>query len=569
MKKKLLTLIFTLVLLIGLVAAVGINASAATCPISGATGTGTEADPVIVDNVVELEKALEYNGTLYIVAKNFATSNITSSVSLPYIEISSKKVLYLKQDFEIKQGDGAKGSLFSVKNGGDLTIIADDVQKIKYTNTVLELAGSTAKATLKGKLRLETTTDDGTLNSYALVAHQGKVLIDGENLRISSASLQNGAAVLKNGQIKGKVALKGKAFNLYRGSVGFLNDNDTAFTEVPDFGTAGVVREDLRAACIGGFNEQNPALETDSYTTGIKLTAAKEKFFLGISKKYSFKTANNTAWAEDFVYTPTGTIQVTDSAGNVIYSKTDSDSGTFDENVSLSIDLKDVIKTAGEYQIKETLKLTRDGKLVTQHVNVYPIEVVEFNAFLGQSPAMPSGKTEHDLGAVSKTSYPITFYSHSLTAAMKDEGYTSNAILKIYNENDSYIYGYKAYCNRGTDKVNYDLNNLAAGKYKIVETVKLTDKDGKKVKEATNIFYIDWTPLGAIKTVNVSAKWSGTPADATSTTKGIKVTDTKWDKWNATKELWETATNITEGYQYRCMVELTPESGYELDPAIP
>ncbi|MBE6786224.1 MAG: hypothetical protein E7538_08355 [Ruminococcaceae bacterium] len=562
MKKKLLTLTFTLVLLIGLVAAMGMNASAATCPIEGATGTGTEADPVVVDNTTELQKALEYNGTLYIDAK-FSTSSSYMDIELPFAEISSKKVLNFKNNIEIKYTGSSKGSLFSVKNGGDLTIIADDTRKVKFNYTILELAGSTAKATLKGDLNFETTTNDGTGN-FALVAHQGRVLLDGRYLKISSASLQNGAAVLKNGQIKGKVALKGKAFNLYRGSVGFLNDKDTAFTEVPDFGTAGVVREDLRAACIGGFNEQNPALETDSYTTGIKLTAGKEKFFLGISKKYSFKTANNTAWAEDFVYTPTGTIQVTDSAGNVIYSKTDSDSGTFDENVSLSIDLKDVIKTAGEYQIKETIKLTRDGKGVTQHVNVYPIEVVEFNAFLGQSPAMPSGKTEYDLGAVSKTSYPITFYSHSLTAAMKDEGYTSNAILKIYNENDSYIYGYKAYCNRGTDKVNYDLNNLAAGKYKIVETVQLTDKDGKKVKEATNIFYIDWTPLGAIKTVNVSAKWSGAPAAATSSTKGVKVTYTKWEKWNATISQWETATNITEGNQYRCMIELTPESGYEL-----
>ena len=562
MKKKLLTLVFTLVLLIGLVAVMGMNASAATCPIDGATGTGTEADPVVVDNTLELQKALEYNGTLYIDAK-FSTSSSYMDIELPFAEISSKKVLNFKNNIEIKYAGSSKGSLFSVKNGGDLTIIADDTRKVKFNYTILELAGSTAKATLKGDLNFETTTNDGTGN-FALVAHQGRVLLDGRYLKISSASLQNGAAVLKNGQIKGKVALKGKAFNLYRGSVGFLNDNDTAFTEVPDFGTAGVVREDLRAACIGGFNEQNPALETDSYTTGIKLTAGKEKFFLGISKKYSFKTANNTAWAEEFVYTPTGTIQVTDSAGNVIYSKTDSDSGTFDENVSLSIDLKDVIKTAGEYQIKETLKLTRDGKLVTQHVNVYPIEVVEFNAFLGQSPAMPSGKTEYDLGAVSKTSYPITFYSHSLTAAMKGEGYTSNAKLMIYDENDRYIYGYKAYCNNGTDKVNYDLNKLAAGKYKIVETVELYNKDKEKVKSATNSFTINWTPLGAIKTVNVSAKWSGVPAAATSSTKGVKVTYTKWEKWNATISQWETATNITEGNQYRCMIELTPESGYEL-----
>ena len=567
MKKKLLTLTFTLILLIGLVAAMGMNASAATCPIDGATGAGTEADPIIVDNLLELEKALEYNGTLYVVAKNFATSNITSSGSLPYIEISSKKVLYLKQDLEIKQIDGAKGSLFSVKDGADFTMIADGRRKIKYTYTVLELAGPTAKATLKGELIIETTTDDGSQSSYALVAHQGNILIDGgstsdSTLKISSASLKNNAAVFKNGTVKGKIALSGTAFKLYQGSVGFFNDKDQDFLACPNFGTTGVIREDLRVACIGGFNEQSPALEGSNAT----LTAAEEKAFLGMSRKYTFKTADNTAWAEDFVYTPKGTIEVIDSTNNIIYSKSDSDSGTFDKNVSLSIDLKDVIKAPGKYKIRETISLTRDGISISTYTHIYPIDVVEFNTFLGQSPAMSAGSTEFYLGEFKQASYPVKFYAHSLSQGMIDEGYKSIAILKVYKNNadNTYVYGEKAYCDKG-QKISYDLNSLPADIYRLVETIELRDKNNKVVKSAENTFYIDWTPQQDIKEVNITANWQGTISAPVCKTKGVKIVSYRWEKYDGSNwNTLDTSTPITGGGRYRCTVELAAETGYKL-----
>ena len=210
MKKKLLTLIFTLALLIGLVAAVGMNASAATCPIAGATGAGTEADPIIVDMPDELRAALAYDGTLYIVAKSFPTERLDLADDMrktSFYEVVSKKVLTLKQDFDVKCLVSGKYSLFSVKDGADFTMIADGRRKIKYTYTVLELAGPTAKATLKGELIIETTTDDGSQSSYALVAHQGNILIDGgstsdNTLKISSASLKNKAAVFSIQQVQ-------------------------------------------------------------------------------------------------------------------------------------------------------------------------------------------------------------------------------------------------------------------------------------------------------------------------------------------------------------------------------
>ena len=570
MKKKVLSILLTLVMLMGIFAPSGILTASAASVIEGTTGAGTEADPLIVDDYGELQAALAYDGHLYIVAKSFPTERLRllDNDETPFFEVVSKKVLTLKQNFDVECLSGKSRNLFSVTDGADFTMIADGRRKIKYTYTVLELAGPNAKAALKGELIIETTTDDGTQHSYALVAHQGNILIDGaytsgDYLKISSASLKNNAAVFKNGIVDGKVALTGTAFRLYPGSVGFLRDEEQDFTTVPNFGAAEVVREDLRVACIGGFNEQSPALEGNDET----ITAPEEKVILGMSKKYSFKTTNNTGWAEKFVYTPTGTIQVVDSTNNLIYSASDSDSGTFDKNVNLSLDIKDIIKTPGKYRIIEIIRLTRDGIDATKYVHVYPIEVVDFNTFLGQSPAMPEGETEFHLGDVRQASYPVEFSAHSLPQSMIDEGYKSIAILKVYlnNTDNTYVYGEKAYCDKG-QKISYDLNELPAGIYKLVESIELRDKNNKAIKAHENTFYIDWTPQQDIKEVNITANWQGNISAPVCTTKGVKITSYIWEE--SIRTGWATRNSSDTfklGSGYRLTVTVAAESGYKLD----
>lgn len=571
MNKKVLSILLTLVMLMGIFAPAGILTASAASVIEGTTGAGTEADPLIVDDYGELQAALAYDGTLYIVAKSFPTEKLKLlyKVETPFLEVVSKKVLTLKQSIDVECLGGGNCSLFSVKDGADFTIIADGRRKIKHTYTVLELAGPNAKAALKGELIIETTTDDGSQSSYALVAHQGNILIDGaytegDHLRISSASLKNNAAVFKNGTVDGKVALTGTAFRLYPGSVGFLRDEEQDFTTVPNFGAAEVVREDLRVACIGGFNEQSPALEGTDAT----ITAPEEKFFLGMSKKYTFSTANNTGWAEKFVYTPTGTIEVIDSTGNIIYSISDSDSGIFDKNVDLTIDLSyNYFTTPGKYKIRETISLTRNGTEVSKCVHIYPIDVVSFNNFLGQNPAMPDGKKEFYLGEVKQASYPVEFSAHSLPQSMIDEGYKSIAILKVYlnNTDNTYVYGEKAYCDKG-QKISYDLNELPAGIYKLVETIEICDKNNKAIKAHENTFYIDWTPQQDIKEVNITADWQGNISAPVCTTKGVKITKYVWEE--SIRSGWATldSSDIFKlGSGYRLTVTVAAESGYKLD----
>ena len=76
MKKKVLSILLTLVMLLGIFSPMGVlNVSAASI-IEGTTGAGTEADPLIVDDYGELQAALAYDGPLYIVAKSFPTERL-------------------------------------------------------------------------------------------------------------------------------------------------------------------------------------------------------------------------------------------------------------------------------------------------------------------------------------------------------------------------------------------------------------------------------------------------------------------------------------------------------------
>ena len=255
-----------------------------------------------------------------------------------------------------------------------------------------------------------------------------------------------------------------------------------------------------------------------------KTTAPLEKVFLGMDKVYEFSTRGNPGWSMDQKYSPYGSLLIIDSSNGIVWSAQDDDVGNFDSNVSLSVNLKDKIKTPGKYKIREVITLKKDGNEVKKLVHEFPVEVVDFKEFLGQSPKMPAGKTEIFLGTISQKSYPIKFSSHTLSQSMLDEGYKSIAKLQIYTVKDNrYVYGEKAYCEKG-QTINYDLKKLPADAYYFVETIELRDKNNKVVQSAENMFALDWIPQNDISEVNISANWQGTIIAPVSETKGVKVT---------------------------------------------
>ena len=67
--KKTLAMLLSIIMVFGIMPASVFMASAeeaSACPIEGATGTGTEADPIIVDTFAELKAALTYSDELYV-----------------------------------------------------------------------------------------------------------------------------------------------------------------------------------------------------------------------------------------------------------------------------------------------------------------------------------------------------------------------------------------------------------------------------------------------------------------------------------------------------------------------
>ena len=399
MKKKILSLLLALTMVFGVLlpmAAVpetAVTANAVTCPIEGATGAGTEADPVVVDNYDELLKALNYGGTLYILAKSFASARLNMEGTSIIAPITTKKVLILEQNLEFKRLDAAE-SLFKVADGGDFTITADSHRTIKYTYTVVEACHANAKVTLDGAIELQTTHNDkADIYSYALRCYTGKTFIS--NAVLSSAQFSNNAATIKNIRVTGNVSLKGTAFTVWPGSIGYLGDKKQTFLACPDFGANDNYRKDLQVRCVGGFQTQSPAMPEG------KTTAAEEKVFLGMDKVYEFSTRGNPGWSMDQKYSPYGSLLIIDSSNGIVWSAQDDDVGNFDSNVSLSVNLKDKIKTPGKYKIREVITLKKDGNEVKKLVHEFPVEVVEFKEFLGQSPKMPAGKTEIFLGTIS------------------------------------------------------------------------------------------------------------------------------------------------------------------------
>ena len=114
--KKTLAMLLSIIMVFGIMPASVFTASAAgTSPIEGATGTGTEADPIVVDTFSELKNALEYAGDVYVEV----TKDITCTETI-FIPNNGKKTLLIDNTLTSNEVifnccDGAK---FVLKGNG-------------------------------------------------------------------------------------------------------------------------------------------------------------------------------------------------------------------------------------------------------------------------------------------------------------------------------------------------------------------------------------------------------------------------------------------------------------------
>ena len=111
--KKTLAIVLSIIMVFGIMPASVFTASAAT--IECATGTGTEANPIIVDTFSELKNALEYAGDVYVKV----TKDITCTETI-FIPNNGKKTLLIDNTLTSNEVifnccDGAK---FVLKGNG-------------------------------------------------------------------------------------------------------------------------------------------------------------------------------------------------------------------------------------------------------------------------------------------------------------------------------------------------------------------------------------------------------------------------------------------------------------------
>ena len=157
-----------------------------------------------------------------------------------------------------------------------------------------------------------------------------------------------------------------------------------------------------------------------------------------------------------------------------------------------------------------------------------------------------------------------TTYDSTLSAAMLEYGCTSVKALSQW-----YVNGVKV--NKAA------VSPVDNGDGTATKTLTHT-LNGGDVLEIRNWLEVTWpdgttdivdehtmTVKAPISEVNVGATWSGTPANATSNTNGITVTSTKWYKKNGSSWTQLGASDtIKEGGSYRCEVTVAATNGYTL-----
>ena len=192
MRKRMTSLLLTLVMLLSLVPAMGVTASAA------ASGNGTEGNPFVVTTYEDWKAAMQQSGETYIkLGANIDTSTMNSGFGLGssedvrvqaniHLDLNGKKLTLKKSIIEsggeIQFIRVTAGELIIKDSDGSGEIVGVNKVTRRYMRLIDVAVG--AKLTLNsGKLHLETNTDNSTPN--ATIHFSGTVEINGGTVSIS------------------------------------------------------------------------------------------------------------------------------------------------------------------------------------------------------------------------------------------------------------------------------------------------------------------------------------------------------------------------------------------------
>ena len=207
--KKLLSLLLSLALVVGMIPAFGVTVDAAykAGDISGTTGSGTVSDPVIVDTFTELKAALQSTEDLYIRVDSFQYPT-----NLNYYPLNNPRD-YSTGDAAIRQV-GKK----HLEVNTTVSLICTEDGNIFATIAVL------GELTISGKGRIEGGFNADQSNSVFYVSSPGKLICNGTDVKVRNVLDTYGYAV---DNYSGTLTIK---YGLFQGwdAPAVINSNNSA-----------------------------------------------------------------------------------------------------------------------------------------------------------------------------------------------------------------------------------------------------------------------------------------------------------------------------------------------------
>ena len=233
---KLLSLLLTLAMVLGMLPAMSITAAAAEPLIEGTTGAGTKSDPVIVDTFAELKAALQYVGDLYIRMDEFKPSlegltyetlkegtHYTNNESAIKVPANYTKHLELNADVDCRATETEKALYSFITNVGKLYITGTGSLRVSFNATAYSNAiiynMAPGMVQIDDNVTFDATQKSIQCHGYAVINYSGTLnitggIFKGENSgptssRIAAVSADMGTTNISGGTFEAAVTGSG------------------------------------------------------------------------------------------------------------------------------------------------------------------------------------------------------------------------------------------------------------------------------------------------------------------------------------------------------------------------
>lgn len=522
MKKRFLSMLLVLVMVIGMIPFSALSASAAT------SGTGTETDPYVVTTYEELITLMKESSTAYIkLGCNIAPENTTNELYTIYV--FGNKTLDLN-GYSLTRTDYATAdtSMIEVRAGGSLTINDTSLAKTGSINAEGKMC-ATISIVSGGSLITNEVYVNGycTLGGgYATIVSKGSVTVNGGTYASSNMSgllLEGGTCTIYDGNFPEGLTLWGGETNIYGGVFGNEEDSNAAISISGEHNTGSTPIAYIHNATL---NNRFFAVEFDNLT--LKNCVIKNRIAIWKSRSGE-QPSIRTFLADGF--------------------------GLYLDGV-----LSTATKT--EYEASKIEVKFNDLNMGFASLTPTPdMDEADWDELASDLGTMALGSAN--------TNIDFNFSAKTLSAEAIAAGYSVKRALKVTRDGIT-VYD-KEYASNEVYGWNLKDNIDEGGNYHIIPQLNYY-LDGGKVAEVSHLYTVKVTG-STIKTIALAG--IGTPVIgldpshaefAFSNTDGVIIKKVQWEYW--TSEMGGVWVNLPdgskfeEGKRYAVLLELETEDGY-------